>query len=538
MNTIQDCLFQPDQLIANKKFKIIRLISLGGMSEVYQCLQTQLNNKNFALKVLRKTPSNQDLLKQFHSEVLTILSINHPNVIRGYEFIEEQDYLAFTMEYIEGGKLTDLIKEPRYHSYSEIIDILVQILEGLNALHQVGVIHRDLKPDNILIANNIIKLSDFGISVNEKDSLLLDKSKLELGGTEEYFSPEYSLNKIISKQLDIYSFGIIAYQLISKEYPFGSDDLIHKVYKQKGYHFKPLKAVRLDCPNQISQIVMKCLEADSDKRYSNCQDIIKDLNNYVSYANNDSKIVSDLFELTEDCEEKVVTTNKKLTDSLSSKKYEDHSIFFLKYKKNDRNKLLYNMLIGLLAFVISSFLLFQFYLFFDNFRSYVDRKILGKHYKIKVNNIDKVSQLNNQYILLQKYDDFKIKMNLDFKRGTISNLAFLVYPNDKSKIDLIQLTKNGITKSDNNTYSAIFDVKLFLDEKHITQKISTTGQAKILLFQDTGIAVFYISVPTNLDLASTNKELKIDLKNKKNPITFYAKLVVDLINGQLISDLQ
>ena len=267
---------QVGSIVANK-YEVIRSLGAGSMGMVYACTHKEIPDHIVALKVLFNEIANDSVLSaRFKNEIYASYGISHPNVVKAYEFVEEEDFIAFSMEFVDGGDLADLLEKNRHLTYKEIFKIFAQIISGLEAIHEAGLVHRDLKPENILLTSESdVKIADFGIVRNLTGPRLTDHGGVI--GTIEYVSPEYLANNQVDRRSDIFSFGVLAYEMISLHSPFDGETLIEVMQKKLKQDPESLLTYREDCPAELEKIVFKCLEKDPEKRYQNANLILEDL---------------------------------------------------------------------------------------------------------------------------------------------------------------------------------------------------------------------------------------------------------------------
>ncbi|MBN2037327.1 MAG: serine/threonine protein kinase, partial [Chitinispirillaceae bacterium] len=213
-------------------YKVLGRLGKGGMGDIYKAIQIPLN-RIVALKVLPPHfGRDEEFAKRFEIEAKAISLLQHQNIVSIYEYGEAEGYRYFAMQFVDGMDLARYIADRKEMSVIEIIDFSKQICRGLRYAHNNNVIHRDIKPQNILIdKSSIVKLSDFGIAkiFSRTDEITMTGFTL---GTPEYMSPEQALGKRIDHQTDIYSLGIVMYEMLAKKPPFLARDPMAVAYKQ------------------------------------------------------------------------------------------------------------------------------------------------------------------------------------------------------------------------------------------------------------------------------------------------------------------
>ena len=256
-------------------FKIIEQVGQGGMGIVYRAEDTNLN-RTVAIKFLpRQIASQKEEKERFKVEARAAAALNHPNITTIYS-IEELDNEAFiVMEFIEGMELKDKIAAGPI-KLNEALDIALNIAEGLGAAHTKGIIHRDIKSSNIMITSGgKIKIMDFGLA-KVKGSGLTTVVGTTMG-TAAYMSPEQASGEKVDQRTDIWSFGVILYELLTGELPFKAD--YEAAWTYVVLNKEPLKPSELDrkIPANVDSLILKMLQKDREKRYSSTEEFIKDL---------------------------------------------------------------------------------------------------------------------------------------------------------------------------------------------------------------------------------------------------------------------
>ena len=232
------------------RYQIIKSIGEGGMANVYLAYDTILD-RNVAVKVLRGDLSNDEkFVRRFQREALAASSLSHPNIVEVYDVGEDNGEYYIVMEYIEGKHLKNLLKKRGKLTLSEAVDIMLQITDGLSAAHDSYIIHRDIKPQNIMILENgLVKITDFGIAMAMNATQLTQTNSVM--GSVHYLPPEQASGQGSTLQSDIYSMGIVMYELITGELPFKGDNAVEIALK----HLKePIPDIREKVPNVPNSI--------------------------------------------------------------------------------------------------------------------------------------------------------------------------------------------------------------------------------------------------------------------------------------------
>ena len=265
------------------QYKILENLGSGGMGEVYKALDTKLN-RFVALKFLPSQISGtEDGRKRFITEAKTASSLNHSNICTIYDILEyeypEGNKLSFiVMEYVEGITLKNLNKDL---SIKEVIDIGIQIAQGIYEAHEKGIIHRDIKPENIMLRKDgRIQIMDFGLA---KLSSANGVSRLtQVGttmGTLGYMSPEQVQGFVVDYRTDLFSFGVVLYELLTGESPFTGLHDAAVIYKIVNAEVPPASTIRNEIDPLLDLLIQKCLEKKRENRYQSSKELIEDLNN-------------------------------------------------------------------------------------------------------------------------------------------------------------------------------------------------------------------------------------------------------------------
>ncbi|HQU85312.1 MAG TPA: protein kinase, partial [Pyrinomonadaceae bacterium] len=286
----------PNDLIGVKigHFKIEKLLGKGGMGEVYLAEDVKLDRK-VALKFLPpEFVQNKDRLNRFVREAKTASALNHPNIITIYEINEFDGIHLIATEFIDGQTLNGFTKNESL-SVETALNIAVQIASALDEAHSAGIVHRDIKPDNVMIrANGIVKVLDFGIAKLLENEQTKQSEKIEINpnysqvfhnststmaglimGTAEYMSPEQARGKKIDTRTDIFSFGVMFYQLLTGKLPFEGENAAEII--DAILHREPKPFDNPEIPFEIEKIVGKCLQKNREDRYQTIGNVLEDL---------------------------------------------------------------------------------------------------------------------------------------------------------------------------------------------------------------------------------------------------------------------
>lgn len=265
-------------------YRITQKLGSGGMGVVYHAIDTRLQ-RPVALKVLPEILSlDSGRLRRFQLEAQAASAINHPNIITIYEIEKIEDLYLIVSEYVEGRTLADRIESGPL-PFGEILDLIIQVVDGLGEAHEAGIIHRDIKPRNIMITpRGIVKILDFGLAkILEKEvRSRVDSGLTESGmilGTVQYMSPEQASGKELDHTTDLYSLGVVLYEMITGRLPFPGDSLPEIMQNILQCRPEPIHLFRQSVPLELERIVMKCLERDPNRRYQTARELVHDLRN-------------------------------------------------------------------------------------------------------------------------------------------------------------------------------------------------------------------------------------------------------------------
>ena len=272
----------------NDRYEIIRILGEGGMANVYLANDTILNRK-VAVKVLRGDLANDEkFVRRFQREALSASSLNHPNIVEIYDVGEDDGNFYIVMEYIDGKNLKQLIKRRTKLTLPEVIDIMKQLTDGIASAHDSFIIHRDIKPQNMLILDNgLVKITDFGIAVALNSTQLTQTNSVM--GSVHYLPPEQAAGKGATFKSDIYSLGILMYELVTGSLPFKGENAVEIALKQMKEPIPSVREFDPSIPQSVENIILKACAKNPKNRYENVRDMHNDLCNCLdeSMANVD-----------------------------------------------------------------------------------------------------------------------------------------------------------------------------------------------------------------------------------------------------------
>src|SRR6266850_1820906 len=258
------------------RFEILDVLGEGGMGTVYKALDREVDHL-VALKLIRpEMAANPAILARFKQELLTARQVTHRNVIRIYDLSEVDGVRFITMEFVEGRDLRKLLLDQGKLSPEQAVELIRQVCLALEAAHSAGVIHRDLKPQNVMQdKQGRILVMDFGLARSLASEGMTQTGALM--GTIEYMSPEQAMGKHLDGRSDLFAVGLIFYELLTCKLPFKAETAVASLLKRNQERALPAAELDTSIPKGLSDIVSKCLERDPNLRYQSAQDILADL---------------------------------------------------------------------------------------------------------------------------------------------------------------------------------------------------------------------------------------------------------------------
>ena len=299
--------------IIGNRYQITKLIGKGGMAEVYLAWDNILN-REVAIKILKSDMSDDDVaLERFNREAGSATQLSHPNIVDVYDVGEDKDKHYIVMEYVKGYTLKQLIKKRGAIPYKEAVWMIKQLAGALMEAHRKGIIHRDVKSQNVLIKpDGTIKLSDFGIALANGSMQITSKDSVL--GSVHYLAPELTRGKQASMQSDIYSLGIVFYELLTGDVPFKGETPVQVALMHVKGSIPSVKGFNPTIPQSIENILIKATAKSTSNRYKNIALMLKDLNDCLKPEHkNDKKIMLD------DLKENGVKQTMQAADELQPK---------------------------------------------------------------------------------------------------------------------------------------------------------------------------------------------------------------------------
>jgi len=272
----------------NDRYQIIKTIGEGGMANVYLAYDTILD-RNVALKVLRGDLSNDEkFVRRFQREALSASSLSHPNIVEMYDVGEDDGQYYIVMEYVEGKTLKQLVKRRGVLTINEVIDIMLQLTDGIAHAHDSYIIHRDIKPQNIMIMENgLVKITDFGIAMALNSTQLTQTNSVM--GSVHYLPPEQANGKGASVKCDIYSLGILMFELLTGSIPFKGENAVEIALKQMKEPLPDVTLINPEIPQSIENILLKATAKNPKNRYNDAREMHQDIETALDESRKNEK---------------------------------------------------------------------------------------------------------------------------------------------------------------------------------------------------------------------------------------------------------
>ncbi len=320
----------------NDRYQIIRTIGEGGMANVYLAYDTILD-RNVAVKILRgDLAEDEKFVRKFQREAISASSLSHPNIVEMYDVGEDDGRYFIVMEYVEGVTLKNLIKRRGALTLSEVIDIMLQLTSAIACAHDSYIIHRDIKPQNVLILDDgRVKITDFGIAMALNSNELTQTNSVM--GSVHYLPPEQANGTGATIKSDIYSLGILMYELITGNLPFKGDSAVEIAIKQMKEPIPSIVEQNPNIPQSVENIILKASAKNPKNRYESARQMYEDLTTCLDESR--LKEPKYVYLYPEFEEEKKVTREKK-----NEKKQEE-------VEKKENKK-------GIIALIVSAVVLF------------------------------------------------------------------------------------------------------------------------------------------------------------------------------------
>ena len=257
----------------NDRYEIIRMIGEGGMANVYLAQDTILERK-VAVKILRgDLAEDEKFVRRFQREAISASSLTHPNIVEMYDVGEDDGKYFIVMEYVDGKTLKSLVKKRGGLTLPEVIDIMLQLSSGLACAHDSYIIHRDIKPQNIMILDDgTVKITDFGIAMALNSNELTQTNSVM--GSVHYLPPEQANGSGSTIKSDIYSLGILMYELLTGKLPFKGENAVEIAIKQMKEQIPSVCKFNPDIPQSVENIILKACAKNPKNRYDSVLEML------------------------------------------------------------------------------------------------------------------------------------------------------------------------------------------------------------------------------------------------------------------------
>ena len=261
------------------RYEITELIGIGGMADVYKAVDLA-DDRTVAVKILKNEyADNDDFVRRFRNESKAIAVLSHPNIVKIYDVGFSDKIQFIVMEYIDGITLKEFMEQQGVLKWKDSVHFIIQILRALQHAHDRGIVHRDIKPQNIMLfPDGTIKVMDFGIArfAREEGKTISDKAI----GSVHYISPEQARGDITDEKSDIYSVGVMLYEMLTGVKPFDADTPIAVALMHMQNNARPPRTVNNTIPEGLEAIVLRAMQRDAAKRYQSASEMIKDIEEF------------------------------------------------------------------------------------------------------------------------------------------------------------------------------------------------------------------------------------------------------------------
>ena len=296
-----------DGIVLGKRYAVLSKIGAGGMADVYKG-RDQMLNRYVAIKVLKKQyKEDENFVRKFRSEAQAAAGLIHPNIVNVYDVGEDRGLNYMVMELVEGITLKEYIERKGRLSHKETISIAIQMCSGIGAAHASGIIHRDIKPQNIIISKDgKVKVTDFGIA----KAITSNTVSTNAMGSVHYTSPEQARGGFSDQRSDIYSIGITLFEMVTGQVPFDGETTVEVAMKHLQQEITPPSELVPDIPYSLEQIILKCTQKSSERRYESTEALIQDLKHSLVDPDGDFVVIPPIGGMTDT----VIMTDKDLDD--------------------------------------------------------------------------------------------------------------------------------------------------------------------------------------------------------------------------------
>ncbi|MCM8710574.1 Stk1 family PASTA domain-containing Ser/Thr kinase [Clostridium sp. SYSU_GA19001] len=328
--------------LLGNRYEVIEKIGEGGMAEVYKA-KCRLLNRFVAVKILKKEYSeDKEFVDKFKGEAAAAGSISHNNIVNIYDVGSQDNINYIIMEYIQGRTLKEVIIQNGRLDYNRALDIAIQIAKALECAHKNNIIHRDIKPQNILVTDDWnVKVTDFGIAKAANSVTITNTNKVM--GSAHYFSPEQARGTFVDGRTDIYSLGIVIYEMVTGRVPFDAESPVSVALKHLQEPVVPPKQINGNLPEGLNNLILKAMEKNPSSRYQNIKDILLDLQRIKNNADYKVELENPLAEQT-----------RVMSPIIGDEEDDEDNLY--KPKKNNKKLVLTLIPLALIVIAVFSFL--------------------------------------------------------------------------------------------------------------------------------------------------------------------------------------
>ncbi|MDD2375722.1 MAG: protein kinase, partial [Eubacteriales bacterium] len=282
----------PAGVLIDGRYVILKPLGHGGMAHVYLAEDRETGGQ-VAVKVMKDDLTDDpEFIKRFDTEARSASSLDHPNIVKILGYGQDQDLRYIVQEYVEGNTLKELIQQRGSLDWQLAVPLAIQIGLALEHAHKRGVVHRDIKPQNILITSDLIaKVTDFGIARATNANTITLTSGVAFGSVH-YFSPEQARGGIVSEKSDIYSLGILLFEMLTGKLPFDGETSVAVAIKHLQELPPPPSSYQAELPPALDQIVLKCIQKSPESRYQDARELVDELDAFMIEPNGIYGVIS------------------------------------------------------------------------------------------------------------------------------------------------------------------------------------------------------------------------------------------------------
>lgn len=342
-------------MVLGNRYELLEKIGEGGMSEVFKARCNKLN-RFVAVKILKKEfCDNADIVEKFKGEATAIATLSDSNIVNILDVGTQDNINYIVMEYVNGKTLKDVIKQVGKMNYETAISVAIQIAKALDCAHRNKIIHRDVKPQNILVTEDgIMKVTDFGIAKSSTSSTITNTSTIM--GSAHYLSPEQAKGSFIDCRTDLYSLGVVLYEMVTGTLPFEADTAVTIALKHLQEEIIPPKNINSKIPDSLNKLIIKSMQKDPNKRYQSAKEMIKDLEK----IKNDPNAIIDKIDDDNDhtiimspVTEEIVKQKEKISENknLNNEEYDDYEDYDDDEKTINKSKIM-KISIGIILAIV------------------------------------------------------------------------------------------------------------------------------------------------------------------------------------------